>query len=193
MICSRFSLVALLGLVGALCVTGCGSGDQLPIPASVISEAHATTKATGETPMISFVAPNISAPESQTQTGLTVWLSEPAAEDVSVNYYVTGSAEADGVDYSMVEGPVTIAAGELAVVIPITIVDDLQAEAAETIMVLLDEPDNATYGDAPFATVTILDDDVGGSASVSTTPNAALTNPENFAVGGGFGCALIQR
>lgn len=66
----------------------------------------------------------------------TVSLSQVSNTNTVVNYSVTGTATA-GSDYTALTGTVTILANQLSATIPITVLDDLNPESAESVAVSL--------------------------------------------------------
>ena len=114
----------------------------------------------------------------------TVTRTGDTNNDLAVNFALTGSAT-PGLDYTVAtelagtNNILTIPAGTNSVTFTFHVINDSLVEAAETIsLTLLDDDQNTSspnYALAPLAdaTVTILDDDSGASASVTvatTTP-----------------------
>ena len=146
-----------------------------------------------EDPVIAFSATSSSGAESVSSADLTVEISAVSPRDVTVNYTVGGTATGGGgTDYTLVDGTLTITAGNLNNVISIAdIVDDLLVEANETVIVSIASPSNASLGTNTTHTYTILDDDnasvtiadvSGNEDDGAITITATLDNP----VDGGF-------
>jgi len=132
-----------------------------------------------------------------------VLLSNPSAQDVSVQYTTTGVTATTGSDFTAFNGMITIAAGSGIGTINIPIAADATYEPDETLTVTLSNPTNATILDGT-ATGTITNDDPLPSISISdpiagegnggaTNVDLALTlsNPSastitvDYATGGG--------
>ena len=101
------------------------------------------------------------------------------ASAVTVDYAVTGgTATNGGVDYTLANGTLTFDAGETSKTIIIPIVDDTLAEGPETVVLTLSNATGgATLGSPTSATLTITDNDFGGtirfgSATYSVNENA---------------------
>lgn len=67
-----------------------------------------------------------------------------SAEDITVNYTVTGTATAD-VDYTALSGTVVIPAGQNSVPLNIQMIDDYYMEATETVVVTLTDGASASF------------------------------------------------
>ena len=112
------------------------------------------------TPTIEFLTPNSSGAESVTSKAITVKLSAPSSQNVTVNYVVTGTATGSGTDYTLANDTLTISAGTTNETITIaSIVEDSLDEANETVTVTLSSPSNATLGSDSVHTYTITDND----------------------------------
>ena len=99
------------------------------------------------TPTIDFNSTSSSGAESVPSKAITVDLSGPSSETVTVDYAVTGTASGSGTDYTLINGTLSIAAGSTTGTITITdIVDDSADEPDETVIVTLSSPSNATLG-----------------------------------------------
>jgi len=110
-------------------------------------------------PEVSFTQADSEGKEGTvSQVTLVVNLSTASGKTVTVDYSVTGTADED-VDFNIAAGPLTFAPGEITKNITITIIHDTAGEADETVIVTLD-PTNATLGDYPSYTYTILNDDL---------------------------------
>ena len=112
------------------------------------------------TPTIDFNTTTSSGAESISSKAITVDLSGPSSEIVTVDYAVTGTATGSGTDYTLLNGTLSIAAGNTTGTITIAnIVDDSADEPDETVIVTLSSPSNATLGGDKVHTYTIADDD----------------------------------
>ncbi len=111
-------------------------------------------------PVIDFNTTSSSGAESVSSAGLTVDLSAPSSQDITVDYAVTGTATGSGTDYTLANDTLTISAGATNGTITIAgIIDDLIDEADETVIVTLSNPSNATLGSNQVHTYTITDNE----------------------------------
>ena len=122
---------------------------------------------------VAFEAARSVAAENSGLAVVTVKLSAPAPETVTVRYAVSGGTargarSAAGMrelldgefDYLLEDGMLTFTVGEVARSIPITIVDDQRGEASETIRLrLLDPSANALLWPAGEHVVTLSNND----------------------------------
>jgi gliding motility-associated-like protein len=132
-----------------------------------------------------------------------------AAEDITVNYTMSGTAT-NGADYNSLPGTAVIPAGQSAVTVPIHTIDDQVIEGTETIAMTLDGGSSASFGGfTPSATagnavMNMTDDDLGnltvqvtnaadgaeggvnGSVTIALPANMTCTEPVsvNYTVGG---------
>ena len=112
------------------------------------------------TPVVDFNTTSSSGAESTSSKALTVDLSAASAQNVTVDYAVTGTATGSGTDYTLANGTLTISAGATSGTITIaSIVDDALDEVNETVIVTLSNPSNATLGSDSVHTYTITDND----------------------------------
>ncbi|MHC4212828.1 MAG: Calx-beta domain-containing protein [Planctomycetota bacterium] len=94
--------------------------------------------------------------ESLTPALIDVSLSAPSGDTVTVDYAVAGgSAQGNGVDYTLNNGTLTFLPGQTTRPISIDIIDDDENEYAETIVISLLNPTNAKTGDILEHTYTI--------------------------------------
>lgn len=145
---------------------------------------HALTIADNDTappPVIGFTSAASSAGEAAGQPGMAlVFLSSPQASAVSVDWSVSGGT-AGASDIGTASGSLTFQPGETVRSVPLALVDDVEIEAAETIVLTLSTPQSpAVLGTATTHTVTLTDnDDTTISLAVSGTlseagPSAAV-------------------
>ena len=126
----------------------------------------------GDMPLISFAAATSQASESNTANNLTVSLSEPSDQTITVDYAVTGGSASSGEDYQLSAGSLTFQPAQTLRPIAFTVVNDAADENDETIEVTLSNPSNAVLGTPATHTFTIVDDDdPGGSALVQFSQN----------------------
>ncbi|MBI4640024.1 MAG: hypothetical protein HY731_04985 [Candidatus Tectomicrobia bacterium] len=108
-------------------------------------------------PVIAFAQSSDSRLESFS-TEIIVELSE--ASGAMVSYSVTGgTADGEGVDYTLEAGTLTFLPGEISKTIHLNVVNDEIDEEDETIIITLSNPVNASLGVDPSHTYTIIDND----------------------------------
>ena len=131
-------------------------------------------------PVVDFNTTSSSGAESVSSKDITVDLSAATAQDVTVNYTVTGTATGSGTDYTLANGTLTISAGGTSGTITIAgIVDDDLDEDNETVIITLSNPNNAVLGNDSVHTYTISDNDgtptIAFSSSTSTDSESVTT------------------
>ena len=125
-------------------------------------DAHTYTITDNDSaPVVDFEATTSSQLESVSSKSITVDLSSVSAQNVTVNYAVTGTATGSGTDYTLADGTLTISAGSSNGTITIAgIVNDGTTEGSETVILSLSSPANATLGSDDVHTFTILEPQV---------------------------------
>ena len=128
-------------------------------------------------PVVGFTASTSSAAESAGSANIEVSLSAASGLPVSVDYTVIagGSATGGGVDYTLDPDTVTIPAGSTSANISIAITEDTIVEGAETVLLSLSSPTDATLGTSAH-TFTIDDNDV---ASIVQFASSASSGDES--------------
>ena len=108
-------------------------------------------------PVVDFNTTSSNGAESVSSKAITVDLSAASAQNVTVNYAITGTATGSGTDYTLANGTLTINAGATSGTITIAgIVDDSLDEANETVVVTLSSPSNATLAVTVFIPIPLL-------------------------------------
>jgi len=92
---------------------------------------------------------------------IEVGLDHVWRETVTVRYAVTGGTATAGTDYNLSDGTLTFEPGQTSQLINLSIVDDTSVEDAETIVIKLSKPTNATLGTNSEHTYTIVDNESG--------------------------------
>ena len=135
------------------------------------------------TPTIDFNTSSSSGLESVSSKAITVDLSGPSGETVTVNYAITGTATGSGTDFSLVNGTLSIAAGDTSGNITIAnIIDDTTDEADETVIVTLSSPSNASLGSDDVHTYTITDDDDQPTIDFNTPSSTGAESVSSSAI-----------
>lgn len=120
-----------------------------------------------EIPTVSWASAIQQVTENAGTATITAVLSTSYASDVVLPFTITGTALGDGTDHDLVDGEMTVPAGNSMGTIVINLTDDAVEEGDETIIITMGEPDNATLGAITVHTVTVQDNDVLGDPSVS--------------------------
>ncbi len=135
------------------------------------------------TPTIDFNTSSSSGAESVSSKAITVDLSGPSGEIVTVDYAVTGSATGSGGDYTLENGTLSIAAGNTTgTIIIANIVDDTTDETDETVIITLSSPSNASLGSDKVHTYTITDDDDQPEISFNVTTSSGSESISSTAI-----------
>lgn len=134
-----------------------GSGSVHEItPVAFLDDALGTSDGSDTFPVVSIS--DAMASEADGTIGFQVLLSEPSDTDVTVTYQtLSGTADA-GDDFTEVSQQIVIPAGQTSVMIYVPLVDDANAEPAESFSLDILSVDGAETGDVT-ATGTITDDD----------------------------------
>lgn len=128
-------------------------------------------------PVVQFAAPNINSSENSATALLSVTLSAPSGQQVTVSYATSNGSATAGTDYSAANGTLTFAPGETNKTITVALLDDNLDEPNETVNATLANPTNAALGAPNPATLTLLDDD--GPATVRFNAAQAAVSESN--------------
>jgi hypothetical protein len=110
-------------------------------------------------PIVSFTAALNSVSENVGTATITIQLSRPATQTVSIPYTVSGTATSPA-DYALGDpSPLVISAGFSIASLPVRVVDDAIPEPDETVIVALGLPTNAVLGVPNVHTLTITNND----------------------------------
>ncbi|MDW3196606.1 MAG: DUF2341 domain-containing protein [Cytophagales bacterium] len=118
------------------------------------------------------VVPPLVVGEDADSVNLTIALSGLDANDVAIDYAITGGTASSGTDYVLAAGTATITAGNLSTIVTIDITDDAQDETDETLTVSLSNPvstSDVSLGADNEIEITILDNDDGPTIAASDT------------------------
>lgn len=132
-------------------------------------------------PKIQFTSASSSGFENVTPATVEVSLNYPVAATTTVSYTVSGgTATGGGIDYTLANGTVTIAAGNTTQNISIVLNNDIVVESDETIIITLSDPSaGINLGTNTTHTFTIHDDDNArkiGFAVASSSGSEAVTS-----------------
>ncbi|HEX7255988.1 MAG TPA: Calx-beta domain-containing protein [Gaiellaceae bacterium] len=129
-----------------------------PLPGSLVFEARYDP-----TTVELFAVPGGGAADDSVAEGagtktITVTLSAPSSEQVTVNYATADGTAHAGSDYEATSGTLAFAPNDTSETFDVAIVDDQRDEPDQTFLVNLTSPSNTVLTDEQ-ATITILDDD----------------------------------
>ena len=127
--------------------------------------------------ILQFDPVSVTASEDAGTQDLTVTRTSGSDGIVTVDYAVTsGSAIGLGTDYTLLDGTLTFADGEMSKTIEVNIVDDTIVESSETIQVTLsDVTGGASLGTDKIATLTITDNDSGSGTIQFAAANLSVS------------------
>ena len=144
-----------------------------------------------EVPTVSLSVSAASIGENGAVSTVTATLSAVHNADVTVTLAASGTATGGGADYSLASNTITIAAGQTTGTTTVTAVEDLLDEPDETVIVDIDQVNNAVEAGTQQKTITILDNDDPPSVTLSvnnatiaeaagaSTVTATLSNPSS--------------
>ena len=131
-------------------------------------------------PTLTVVASDASASESGSNPStFTFSRSGSTTTSLTVRYSVGGTA-GNGADYASLSGSLTIPSGSSSAALTISPMDDTAVEGSETLVLTLSSDSAYSMGSPSSATVTIADNDSGGStlpSSLLNLSNWKLTLP----------------
>ena len=110
-------------------------------------------------PTVQFESASFVASESAGQATITVTLSAPAGQTVTVDYTTGDGSAVEGDDYTQQNGTLTFLPGQTTQTFTVGILDDTLDEPDETVTLSLTAPQNAELGSTDTAVLTIDDDD----------------------------------
>ena len=131
-----------------------------------------------DVPVVSFNTTAQSSTESVTSSSIVVNLDQAGLSAATVDYTITGTATGGGVDYTLANGSLSFAAGELSKTIDLTIVDDALIEENETVVISLSNASGASLGANTVFTYTIVNND----AQVTIEDVSQFEDGESFLI-----------
>jgi hypothetical protein len=146
-----------------------------PHGAPLASPSSATiTIVDDDQPNVQFKTANYELLENGGPAVVTVLLSNPASQQVTVGYTTSDDTASAGADYTTASGTLTFNPGQTSQSFTISIADDSLAEQDETLNIALSNPTNAALGATAKATLTISDNDVARpTVSISASDSDA--------------------
>jgi hypothetical protein len=139
-------------------------------------------------PTVEFSSSTFNAGELQSPAMVSVTLSAPATQTVTVNYATSNGTALAGTDYTTTNGTLFFATGQTSATFPVPILDDKLANESspETVNLTLSNPSGAILGNPSTATLQIAEDNgpvtwfgpmFGWSQTNATPPS--VTSPGN--------------
>lgn len=135
------------------------------------------------TPTVYLNSAGYSVDEAAGVLNVTVLLSAPSGQNLSVQYQTWAGTATAGSDYLSAGGVLNFTPGQTERLVTITIIDDALDEADETFSLNLVNPINVNLGDPAQAVVTISDNDA---------PPQLMFTDANFTIIENEGAAVIQ-
>ncbi len=137
------------------------------------SSVAIVTIANASASVVTISATDSQAAEPSNTGTFTVTRTGSTTTSLTVSYSVSGTAT-PGIDYTTLPGTITIPAGSSSAMITVTPINDSTPESSETVVVFLSFSTGYSVGSPSSATVSIADDDSGGTVTIAATdPNAA--------------------
>ncbi|HYV09956.1 MAG TPA: Calx-beta domain-containing protein [Pyrinomonadaceae bacterium] len=152
-----------------------------PTGATITTGASTITIQDDDFKPLMFVDSSIRVPEGDSGNSnavITIRLSNPTVQVVTVDYATSNRTAAAGSDYVAASGNVTIPAGSTSVTVNVPITGDTTIEPDETFVLMLSNATNINFITNPEALVTIANDD----ATVQFN-NASFTINEGLGLG----------
>jgi Calx-beta domain-containing protein/CARDB protein len=142
-----------------LSLSGPGGGAALgPLSTAVLT-------INDDDPRVGFSSATYSAGESSSQATITVQRTGATAPVVSVPYSTSDGTALAGLDYTAASGVLTFASGQTSKTFTVPIVNDTLAEGGQTVNLALGTPTGALLTTLSAATLTIADNDSGGTVA----------------------------
>ncbi|HEU5179236.1 MAG TPA: Calx-beta domain-containing protein [Candidatus Polarisedimenticolia bacterium] len=124
--------------------------------------------------VLKFSAATYTVSEATASVTITVTRSGGAASGVTVDYSTSGGTATAGSDYTLANGTLTFGAGVTSKTFTVPILNDTRDEANETVsLTLSNSAGGATLGTPNPSTLTITDNDVGGTLKLSAATYSA--------------------
>jgi uncharacterized repeat protein (TIGR01451 family) len=122
-------------------------------------------------PTVAFSESGYSVDEEEGSVDITVILSNPSYQTITVNYATFNGTALDGSDFIDASGTLTFAPGDTSETFTVSIINDPQYESNETFNAVIFSPSNATPGAPSSAVVTIVNHNAELSIAKAGSPN----------------------
>jgi hypothetical protein len=110
-------------------------------------------------PSVQFASESFAAMEDDGSAVITVTLSNPSGQVVTVDFDMSDGTATAGSDYTIISGTLTFAPGIINQTFSVPIMIDTHSEQDETVILVLKNPDKAILGVPDNAPLTIRNDD----------------------------------
>ncbi len=154
-------------------LTSITAGDS-DLTLNAIASTATVTISDDDAAFVSLIVTDSVAGEASDNGQFQVEMSNRSDQDTIVYYTVTGTAVA-GQDFVALPGQVTILAGQTTATIDLTVIDNLQLEASETVTITLTGTSDTDAVLMPVVTqtITITDNDTATASIVANDATAA--------------------
>lgn len=128
-------------------------------------------------PTVAFTQSSLSVNEDTGTVSINVELSAASSKAISLSYALGSGTATSGVDFNMSGSSLSFAPGETSKQITFVVLNDTDEESAETVLVNLSSPTNATLGGVSSFTLTIRSSDLlgtGGPSGVGASNSNSL-------------------
>lgn len=146
-------------IIGLSNPVNCNLDSSVPFGGTGFTAYTYTINDNDANPTLAFNSSFSVGSESATTVNVAVDLSIVSGIDASAVYTVTGTATGSGFDYTLANGTITIPSGSTTATITAVIHDDNEVELAETLILSLSTPTNASLGTNTSHAYTIIDND----------------------------------
>lgn len=146
-------------IIGLSNPVNCNLDNTMPFGGTGLTEYIYTINDNDANPTLAFNSSFSLGSESATTVNFAVDLSIVSGIDASAVYTITGTATGSGFDYTLANGTITIPSGSTTATISAVIHDDNEVELAETLILSLSAPTNASLGTNTSHAYTIIDND----------------------------------
>ncbi|GEM_PF-2445812 len=144
-------------------------------------------------PTVTFAQAASSVLETAGSLDITLTLSNPINQPVSVQVVSSNGSATAGSDYTAINQVITIPANTTSQTVSVTILDDNVLEGDETFSLTLSNPVNADAGTTLTHTVTILDNEAPVTSYTAPAPNGSGSVTVDISGGGPLcGFANVQ-
>ncbi|HEY3371327.1 MAG TPA: Calx-beta domain-containing protein [Prolixibacteraceae bacterium] len=127
----------------------------------------------GEKPILTIVATS-DGTEGGSNGLFTITTSKQFTISRTIDLLISGTAT-NGTDFTTITTPVTFPASQSTITLPVTIINDVSVEPAETVIVSIVAGTGYAIGTPSTATVNIIDNDIAG---ITVTPSSGLVTTE---------------
>lgn len=136
-------------------------------------------------PRVQFSTSNFEVNEGDGNATVTITRTGSVAATVSIDYVTSNGTARAGLDYTATNGTLTFNGGERSKTFMVPIADDTMVESAETVNLVITNPQGGVEQGLSSAVITIIDNDVADSGEIEFAM-------ENFDTSETAGLAIIE-